>query len=239
MKHIGFIILILSISLSACRRKPEPLHEALEQMVQRFPKVSIQDSEGNPSYKYYSTIYDAKYKVEIQTIGLENYDRVLAIKNEQGQYYALPTFDNKHTHYWNFELGESKSKPNDHYRTFEKELLTAFKTLNIQGLAKRDLTHEVLHFALNTDVLTPSNANNICSCFLSDTCKINSKDEKTKRAIFSPEGLVDNFQVTSYGDSDRRAYQVIEEWQDGKFIDLALKIYRLDLDYDAPVFYFD
>ncbi|GAA4353501.1 hypothetical protein GCM10023185_14170 [Hymenobacter saemangeumensis] len=170
------LLSVLVITSCAPPTTEAAMEETITKLTDKFPQLP--KGKGNQS-DYYQLIRSVRrgrntssrgfssqeFEIQLRATpdSIEVKEQIIVLINSQGQQYAIPFLSNRHRDYWNFPFDnrEQTTKPTN--TTFEKELTTAFNTLQLNdtvGTAGA-VINELLFSLLHCEKITESDSTDL------------------------------------------------------------------------------
>lgn len=247
MKNYSILIIAAFITtLFACRQQNDQLNieKTIADLTDKFPQLPKGNVHVTDYYKLVRSVTMGN-NIQIQLRSspdtIEDPQQIIIIINSKGQNYAIPFFSNTYRDYWNFQFDTPIPNIKKTNTTFEKELLFALNTLNLNDTIGTDgkVINEILLSLLHCRKINESDSSALQWTTLTDNHDIpyessdscSNRIEKNCKAIlseFHPKKYTNNF--SAYWDEKNcRVYQIInneKEWR--KIMKLSISVYRQD-----------
>ena len=246
IKSLPIILVLSLVSFISCQKEPN-FEKAISNLTDKFPQLAKQNSK-EVEYKLTRSVTngDRKFQLKLYSSVVNDYDvpqRIIIIVNQKSEYYAIPYFSNMYRDYWEFPNETQIPNIKKTNTTFEKELIKALDTLNLNdSKGTANIVLDELFFSLLHCVrVTEKENNELQTLFLTSNNNIpieNDNDcrERLKKnydAIFKNrknKNYVGNY--TFWDAMNARIYQF--EKLDGvinRRANLTLKTFRQDCSF--------
>jgi hypothetical protein len=248
MRAKKILILMLTVSFFlGCSQwsNRSDLEKTLSDLTDRFPQLPKSKSNLTDFYKPVKTIIIGNNDFQLQLRStprtFDDRQQIIIITNSKGQHYAIPFFSNRYRDYWNFQFDSPDLRVKPTNTTFEKELMKALDTLNINDTIGTggSVIHIMLSSLLNCLRITEIDSIYIMGELENYTNDQNLMEEtdsfcferrkKNFKAIFDKFNPGESFFKDVYWDEyNNRIYQFDSKFDYKKILKLSFKVYRQD-----------
>ncbi len=247
MRNYFIITFVFIGSLFACQQPADlqNIEKAISDLIQKYPQLTIGKTTQASYYKLVRSVKNENKKFQIQLFSapdsIEDPQQIIIITNSQGQYYAIPFFSNTYRDFWNFQFDNPIPYLRLTNTTFEKELITALDTLNLNDTIGTGsvVIDEILFSLLHCRTVKESDSSSLNAIYLVDNYAIPNESfdscfiriEKNYKAI-SNEIHSKEYFYNYYAYEDEKNHRIYQfknqEKRRRKKLNLSIKVYRQD-----------
>lgn len=234
-KILNLIIISIFLSLLSCKKQADHYSnsekESISNVLKKFPMINKN--------------LEKVRKVDLDSLSItlfknkdnEVYDEVLVFE-KANRFYAIPFFSNMYYDYWEYKNEAQKQLFPKTNSTFNKEIHTLIKQLDLTpnefGLLYKELMNSTLHTEINLEHTSKLFSNYIYLSNRVKKYKIEESDYCLKRTKQIFEKIEKDSKKTIrynqyYLDSDNgRIYEIINNSKDYRELNFTIKTYRID-----------
>jgi hypothetical protein len=134
IKSVPIILALSLLSFISCQKEPS-FEKAISDLKNKFPQLAKQNNK-NIEYKLTRSVTngDREFQLKLYSSVVNEYNdpqKIIILVNQESEYYAIPYLSNTHRDYWEFPNETQIPSIKKTNSTFEKELIKALDTLNL------------------------------------------------------------------------------------------------------------